>query len=108
MIAKGEAEEFWRRIQPKDYSIIMHLENTHTQISILALLMSSQCHKQVLLKDLDEAYVPTGTRGENLFSMIRKVVGSHHIYFKKELPFEGIMHNKTLHVSLKCCDQVVN
>ena len=32
-ISVGEAEEFWRRMQPKDYSIVKHLEKTLAQIS---------------------------------------------------------------------------
>ena len=40
-ISEAEAEEFWRRMQPKDYSIVKHLEKTPAQISVWALLMSS-------------------------------------------------------------------
>ena len=40
-ISEAEAEEFWRRMQPKDYSIVKHLEKTLAQISVWSLLMSS-------------------------------------------------------------------
>ena len=40
-ISEAEAEEFWRRIKPKDYSIVKHLEKTPAQIYVWALLMSS-------------------------------------------------------------------
>ena len=40
-ISEAEAEEFWRRMQPKDYSIVKHLEKTPAQILVWALLMSS-------------------------------------------------------------------
>ena len=53
-ISEGEAEEFWRRMQPKDYSIVKHLEKTPAQISVWALLMSSQSHRQALMKALDD------------------------------------------------------
>ena len=29
-ISEGEAEEFWNKMQPKDYSIVNHLEKTPT------------------------------------------------------------------------------
>ncbi|XP_015081465.1 uncharacterized protein LOC107025133 [Solanum pennellii] len=45
-ISEGEAEEFWRRMQPNDYSIVKHLEKTPAQIFVWALLMSSQSHRQ--------------------------------------------------------------
>ena len=53
-ISEGEAEEFWRKIYPKDYSIVKHLEKTPAQISIWALLMSSQSYMQALVKALDD------------------------------------------------------
>ena len=34
LISKGEAEEFWRKMQPKDYLIVKHLEKNQAQISI--------------------------------------------------------------------------
>ncbi|KAK4721901.1 hypothetical protein R3W88_012134 [Solanum pinnatisectum] len=34
-----------RKMQPKDYSIVKHLEKTPAQISVWALLMSSQVHR---------------------------------------------------------------
>ena len=40
-ISEAEAEEFWRRMQPKDYFIVKHLEKTPAQIYVWALLMSS-------------------------------------------------------------------
>ena len=97
------------RMQPKEYSIVKHLEKTPAQISMWALLMSSQYHRQALLKVLDEAYVPVGTSVENLAAMIGNVVGSHRISFsEEELPFEGIMHNKALHIFVICRDHVIN
>ena len=48
-ISEGEAEELLRTMQSKDYSIVKHLEKTPSQISIWALLMSSQLHRQALM-----------------------------------------------------------
>ncbi|KAK4724275.1 hypothetical protein R3W88_027054 [Solanum pinnatisectum] len=44
-ISEAEAEEFWRKMQPKDYSIMKHLEKTPAQIFVWALLMSLQMHR---------------------------------------------------------------
>ena len=44
------------------------------------------------MKVLDEAYVPTGTSGDNLATMVSHVIGSHQISFREEeLPIEGMM-----------------
>ena len=73
-ISEAEAEEFWRKMQPKDYSIVKHLEKTPAQISVWALLMSSQLHRQALMRALDDTYVPVGTNSDNLAAMINQVV----------------------------------
>ena len=96
-------------MQPKDYSIVKHLEKTPAQISVWALLMSSQLHRQALMKALDDTYVPVGTNSDNLAAMINQVIRGHRISFcDEELPFEGKMHNKALHVTIKCRDKVIN
>ena len=108
-ISEGEAEEFWRRMQPKDYSIVKHLEKTPAQISVWALLMSSQSHRQALMKALDDTYVPSGTSSDNVAAMIHQVIRGHRISFcDDELPVEGRSHNKALHITVICRGKVVN
>ena len=43
-ISEGEAEQFRRRMQPKNYFIVKHLEKTLAQIYVWDLLMISQSH----------------------------------------------------------------
>ncbi|KAK4731556.1 hypothetical protein R3W88_024544 [Solanum pinnatisectum] len=108
-ISEAKAEEFWRKMQPKDYSIVKHLEKTPTQIFVWALLMSLQLHRQALIKALDDTYVPVGTNSDNLAAMINQVIRGHRISFcDEELPFEGKMHNKALHVTYMCRDKIIN
>ncbi|KAK4724717.1 hypothetical protein R3W88_027496 [Solanum pinnatisectum] len=99
-ISEAKVEEFWRKMQLKDYSIVKHLEKTPARISVWALLMSSQMHRQALMRALDDIYVPVGTNSDNLAAMINQVIRGHPInFFDEELPFEGMMHNKALHVT---------
>ncbi|KAK4734356.1 hypothetical protein R3W88_008617 [Solanum pinnatisectum] len=108
-ISEAEAEELWRKMQSKDYSIVNHLEKTTAQISVWALLMSSQLHRQALMKALDETYIPVGTNSENLATMINQAIRGHRINFcNEELPFEGMMYNKALYVTIMCRDKIVN
>ena len=74
LISEGEAEEFWRRLQQRDYSLIKHLEKTPAQISVCALVMSSQSHRQAFIKALDDTCVPTGIRSDNVAAMIHQVI----------------------------------
>ena len=71
-------------MQPKEYSIVKHLEKTPAQISVWALLMSSEYNQKALLKVHDEAYVLTGTSGDNVANMVSHVIGSHqNLFFEK-------------------------
>ena len=53
-----EAEEFLRIIKKSEYKLVDHLQQTTSKISILSLLLSSEGHKEALLKILKRAYVP--------------------------------------------------
>ncbi|XP_015078373.1 uncharacterized protein LOC107022209 [Solanum pennellii] len=108
-ISEAEAEEFWRRMQPKDYSIFKHLEKTPAQISVWALLMSSWSHRQALMKALEDTYVPSGMSSDNVAAMIHQVIRGHRISFcDDELPAKGRSHNKALYVTVICRGKVVN
>ncbi|XP_015081454.1 uncharacterized protein LOC107025117 [Solanum pennellii] len=108
-ISEGETEEFRRMMQPKYYSIVKNLEKTPAQISIWALLMSSQSHRKALMKALDDTYVPAGTSSDNVASMIHQVIRGYRINFcDDELPVEGRSHNKALHITVICHEKVVN
>ncbi|XP_069150709.1 uncharacterized protein [Solanum lycopersicum] len=101
-ISKGEAEELWRRKKPKYYSIVKNLEKTLAQISIWALLMSSQSHRQALMKALDDTYVPMATSSDNVAAMFFQVIRGYRIKFcDDELPLEGRSHNNALHITLR-------
>jgi hypothetical protein len=54
----AEAEEFLRIIKKFEYKLVDHLQQTPSKISILSLLLSSEGHRDDLLKILKRAYVP--------------------------------------------------
>ena len=90
-------------MQPKDYSIVKHLEKTSAQISEWALQMSSQSHRQALMKSLNDTYVPSGTSSDNVATMIHQVIRGHQISFcDDEFPVEGRSNNKALHITDVC------
>ena len=61
-------------MQPKDYSIVKHLEKTLSQIIVWVLLMSAQLHRQTLMKSLDDKYMPVFTSSDNVATMINRVI----------------------------------
>ncbi|KAI5426813.1 hypothetical protein KIW84_032299 [Lathyrus oleraceus] len=53
-----DAEEFLRIIKKSEYKLVDHLQQTPSKISILSLLLSSEGHREALMKILKKAYVP--------------------------------------------------
>ncbi|XP_070004304.1 uncharacterized protein [Nicotiana sylvestris] len=101
-------DDLWRKVQAKEYSVVEQLNITPAQISILALLQSSEAYKNALMKILSEAYVPSNITGGEMANMVGQVLESHKITFHEdELPPEGLGHNKTLHITTQCEDHFI-
>uniref|UniRef100_A0A1S4D2J7 Retrotransposon gag domain-containing protein n=1 Tax=Nicotiana tabacum TaxID=4097 RepID=A0A1S4D2J7_TOBAC len=67
---KTGPDDLWRKIQANEYSVVEQLNKTPAQISILALLQSSETHKNALMKILSEAYVPSNITGGEMANMV--------------------------------------
>ncbi|XP_070011198.1 uncharacterized protein [Nicotiana sylvestris] len=97
---------FWRKLQAREYSIVDHLNKTPAQISILSLLQNSKMHRNALMKVLNEAYVPNNITSGEMANMVGQVLESHKITFHKdELPLEGLSHNRALHITVQFEDK---
>ncbi|XP_070013654.1 uncharacterized protein [Nicotiana sylvestris] len=108
-VTEAEAEEFWRKMQCSGYSVVDQLKKTPAQISLMSLLMSSDSHRNALVKVLNEAYVPAETTSEHLETMVAQILEARKISFHEdELPPEGLSHNKALHLTVKCRDKIVS
>ncbi|KAF1876649.1 hypothetical protein Lal_00030062 [Lupinus albus] len=61
-VTEKEEEEFLKIMRQSEYDVVEQLRKTHSKISLLGLVMSSDLHRKALLKVLNEAYVnPDGT-----------------------------------------------
>ncbi|XP_055800430.1 uncharacterized protein LOC129869872 [Solanum dulcamara] len=107
-VTDAEVTEFWRKMQPKDYSVEEQLKKTSAHISIMSLLMSSEAHRNALMEVLNGVCIPKETASETLAATIGQVLESNKISFHdNELPTEGTGHNKALHIAVKCRDKIV-
>ncbi|XP_019242027.1 PREDICTED: uncharacterized protein LOC109222075 [Nicotiana attenuata] len=98
-----EAEVFFQKMKMADYEVIDQLRKFPEQVSLLSLLMNSTEHQRVLIKTLNEAYVPVETTIEQLERMAERFFAVNQISFSKnDLPPEGTAHNKALHLTVKC------
>ena len=69
-VTTGEAEEFLKVIRSLEYNVIQQLNKSLPQISILALLLSSEVHCNALLKVLKETRVPTSANESTFEGMV--------------------------------------
>ncbi|XP_059310139.1 uncharacterized protein LOC132061316 [Lycium ferocissimum] len=108
-VTKAEVEEFWRKMPTKEYSVVEQLKKTPAQISLLSLLMSSETHRNALVKVLTEAYVPAETSSEKFSAMVGEILEAHRVSFHEdELPPEGLGHNKALNITVRCRDKFIS
>nr|XP_016509786.1 PREDICTED: uncharacterized protein LOC107827208 [Nicotiana tabacum] len=102
-VSEKETKDFLKKVKMQDYSFIDQLRKTPAQISLLSLLLHSEEHRRVLIKTLNEAYVPEKTTVNQLEKMAERFFEVNKISFSDDdLPEEGAGHNKALHLMVKC------
>ena len=70
--------------------------------------MSSEPHRALLLKVLNEAQVAQDISVEGFGGLVNNITTNNYLAFvEEEIPAEGRGHNRALHVSGKCMDHVV-
>ena len=76
-VTTEEVEKFLKTIRKADYSMIQQLNKSPTQISILALLLYSEVHREALLKVLKEMHVPTSITNSSFESIVSLVFATN-------------------------------
>ncbi|XP_070022116.1 uncharacterized protein [Nicotiana sylvestris] len=107
-VSAQEAEAFFQKMNMPDCEVVDQLCKYPEQVSMLFLLMMSAEHQKILLKTLNEVYVPAETSVEQLERMTERFFAVNQVSFSKnDLPPEGAAHNKALHLTFKCEDYYV-
>ncbi|KAL5179630.1 hypothetical protein HKD37_01G000900 [Glycine soja] len=107
-VSLEEASEFLRIIQQSEFKVIEQLNKTLARVSLLELLMSSEPHRALLVKVLNEAHVAQDILVEGFGGLVNNITANNYLAFaEEEIPAEGRGHNKALHVSVKCMDHIV-
>ncbi|XP_070005607.1 uncharacterized protein [Nicotiana sylvestris] len=89
-VSDEEAEAFFQKMKMVDYKVIDQLRKFPAQVSLLSLLMNSTEYQKVLIKTLNEAYVPVETSVEQLERMAERFFAINQISFSKnDLPQKG-------------------
>jgi len=107
-VSLEEAREFLRIIQQSKFKIIEHLDKTPARVSLLELLMSSEPHRALLVKVLNEAHVAQDISIEGFEGIVNNIIANNYLTFaEEEIPAEGRGHNRALHVSIKCMEHIM-
>ncbi|PKI73427.1 hypothetical protein CRG98_006197 [Punica granatum] len=76
-------------------------------ISLLALLLSSEPHRDALLKMLVAAQVPKETAPGRIEETVSSIFSNQISFAEDELPSEGYGHLRALHIVCKCNNHIV-
>ncbi|XP_017985256.1 PREDICTED: uncharacterized protein LOC108663879 [Theobroma cacao] len=102
-MTKKEAAEFLKFIKHIEYNVIEQLNRLPTRISLLSLLLSSEPHRNSLMRILNQAYVDHDISVENLDYIIENIsVGNIISFSDEEIPSGGRGNYKALHITTKC------
>ena len=88
--------------------MIRQLNKSPAQISILALLLSFEVHREALLKLLKETHVTIGITDSFFEGMLSLMLATNQVFFSDdELPPKGKDHILAMHIIVKCEDMIV-
>ena len=104
-ITEKEAEEFLKFIKHSEYSIVEQLHKLPAKISLLALMMNSEPHREAILNVLKQAFVPHNASIEKIDRLVGNVMMDNYISFSDdEIPPDGRGSTKALHITTKVKD----
>ena len=82
--------------------MIEQLNKTSVRVSLLELLMSSEPHRALLVKVLNESHVAQDISVEGFEGIANNITVNNYLTFtEEEIPVEGQGHHRALQVSVK-------
>ena len=101
-VTKAEVNEFIKFIKRSEYSIVEQLHKMPAKISLLALMLNFEPHKEAMLKVLKQAYVPHNTLVDKIDRLVGNIMMDNYISFSDdEIPPNGRESTKALHITTK-------
>ncbi|PKI38851.1 hypothetical protein CRG98_040751 [Punica granatum] len=101
-VTEEEAEAFMKVIKASEYKIVEQMGKSPTHISLMALLLSSEPHREALLKVLTSAQVPKEIAPDMIEETVSSIFSSNISFLDDELPSERYKHTRALHIVCKC------
>ncbi|XP_016667548.1 uncharacterized protein [Gossypium hirsutum] len=102
-VKEEEAKEFLEFLKHSEYSVVEQLRKQPARISVLVLLLSSEVHREALMKVLNEIYVTHDITVNKLDRLVNNISADNFIYFNDdEIPPGGRGSTKALHITTRC------
>ncbi|XP_016749728.1 uncharacterized protein [Gossypium hirsutum] len=102
-VKEEKAREFLKFLKHSEHIVVEQLCKQPACISVLALLLSSEVHRETLMKVLNETYVTNDISVNKLDRLVSNINADKFIYFNDdEIPPDGMGSAKALHITTRC------
>ncbi|KAK9016080.1 hypothetical protein V6N11_007163 [Hibiscus sabdariffa] len=102
-VTEEQAQEFLRFLKHSEYDVVEQLKKLPARISILELLLSSEKHRDALLKVLNQTFVPNDITINKLDRIVNHIAADNYITFTDdEIPEGGMGSTKALNITTQC------
>ncbi|PKI66976.1 hypothetical protein CRG98_012641 [Punica granatum] len=105
-VTEQEAEAFMKVIKASEFKVVEQMGKSPGHISLLALLLSSEPHRDALPKVLTAAQVSKETAPNRIEETVNSIFSNQISFVEDELPSEGQGHLRALHIVCKCNNHV--
>ncbi|XP_031405662.1 uncharacterized protein LOC116214392 [Punica granatum] len=106
-VTEKEAEAFMKVIKASEYKVVEQMGKSPAHISLLALLLSSEPHREALLRVLTAAQVPKEIALDQIEETVSSIFSNAISFSDDELPSEGWAHSRALHIVCKCNNFII-
>ncbi|PKI69607.1 hypothetical protein CRG98_009999 [Punica granatum] len=106
-VTDQEVKAFTKVIKASEYKVVEQMGKSQACISLLALLLSSESHRDALLKVLTAAQVPKETTPNRIEETVNSIFSNQISFAEDELPSEDQGHLRALHIVCKCSNHIV-
>ena len=104
-IIEMEVNQFLKFIKHSKYSIVEQLHKLPAKISLLALMLHFEQHKEAILKVLKQAYVPYNAPIDKIDRLMGNIMMDNYISFSDDkIPLNGRESTRALHITTKVKD----
>ncbi|KAL4368642.1 hypothetical protein GQ457_05G011370 [Hibiscus cannabinus] len=102
-VKETEAKEFLKILKHSEFNVVEQLNKLPSRISMLSLLLSSEPHRNTLLKLLNQTFVPKEISIDMVDRLVGNIAMDNFISFSdEEIPRGARGSYKALHITTRC------